>query len=192
METSQATALIHVAHTRRDLGDGLALEPLTTDHATRFAELIEANRDFLGQWMTWVWDPFPPQTAAQEIQRMTANEQPPWSLPYAITEDGSMIGFAHLFAVRFFLGSAEVSYWIDSGRAGRGITTRAVRRLSHIAFADLHLHRLELRCAVENVASAGVARACGFTHEGTLRDAFRVRDELQTMQVHSLLATDGQ
>lgn len=35
-----------------------------------------------------------------------------------------------------------------------------------------------------------VARKVGFTVEGTLRDAWRVKDQPQPLVIHSLLATD--
>ena len=102
-----------------------------------------------------------------------------------------MVGFAQLFGIRSSIGSAEVSYWIGPDDSGRGEASAAVNVLCQIAFEELGLHRVELRCAVDNAASLGVARKAGFTVEGVLRDAWRVHLRRQSLAIHSRLATDS-
>lgn len=173
------------------LGDGLSLEPLNSKLAEEFSRLVEANREHLGRWMTWVWTPFPPGAALREIKRMTSNESGPWTLPFAVVRERRMVGFAQLFGIRFSIGTAEVSYWISQDESGHDAASRAVNELCWIAFRELGLHRVELRCAVDNAASLGVARKAGFTTEGVLRDAWRVGDQRQSLVMHSRLATDS-
>ena len=55
-------------------------------------------------------------------------------------------------------------YW------GAGIISRLVERLKEAAFKELGLHRLEIRCMPDNIASVRIALKAGFTFEGTLRD----------------------
>lgn len=187
------------AHTRdqvlghwhgRDLGDGLRLVPLGVQHVAPLVELVARNQKQIGACASWVWQPFGPQEAAAEVERLAPGERGPWSLPFAVERDGRMIGFAHLFMVRFVLSIGEVGYWIDHDQAGRGTTTRAVVSLCRLAFDELGLHRVELRCATDNHASLAVARKAGFVVEGVQRDAWRVRDQVQSLVMHSRLATD--
>lgn len=189
--TAENEERLRSAGTARDLGDGLGLEPLAARHGQRFCELVEGNREYLGAWMTWVWEPYSLQTAQAEIERLWHHDDGPGALPFAVTRNGVMMGFAQLFGIRFPLGSAEVSYWIDQAQSGQGVTTRAVTKLCRIAFDELGLHRVELRCAVDNTASRAVARKAGFVQEGILRDAFRVRGVRQSLVMHSRLAGDG-
>jgi RimJ/RimL family protein N-acetyltransferase len=56
------------------------------------------------------------------------------------------------------------------------------------AFADLGLHRLEVRHSTANVASCRVASNAGFEPEGTLRSALQHPDGWHDMHVHSQIA----
>ena len=95
-------------------------------------------------------------------------------------------GQAYYFAVEEqatgdFLGSCGLSgplrdhrraglgYWIRSDRTGQGFATDAARTVMHFGFTELGLNRIELECAVDNVASRRVAEKLGCIQEGVLR-----------------------
>ena len=59
--------------------------------------------------------------------------------------------------------------------------------MSDWAFVERVLHRVEWRCAPGNEPSRAIPRRLGFTHEGTLRQAWRVREELHDLEVWALL-----
>ena len=52
------------------------------------------------------------------------------------------------------------------------------------------LHRLEIRCAVENHRSSAVPRRLGFLEEGILREAEWLYDHWVDLRVFSMLAQD--
>jgi RimJ/RimL family protein N-acetyltransferase len=72
--------------------------------------------------------------------------------------------------------TGHIGYWCVSGARGRGITTRALRRLCRYALDELALDRLELITDPENVASQRVAGKVGFQREGLLRSHLRHPD----------------
>jgi ribosomal-protein-serine acetyltransferase len=65
-----------------------------------------------------------------------------------------------------------------------------VKRFVEWAFAELQLHRIELRCARGNAASTAVARRLEFLLEGTLRDGERLGDGYSDILVFARLSTD--
>ncbi len=74
--------------------------------------------------------------------------------------------------------SGEVGYWVHPDSRRRGLATRAVRAVSRHGLLTLDegglgLRRVLLRASDGNHASAGVARAAGFTEVGRDRDAAR-------------------
>ena len=73
---------------------------------------------------------------------------------------------------------------------GRGIVTRAVAAMVDWAFTERGLHRVEWRCAPGNEPSRRIPQTLGFTHEGTLRETFRVREERQDLEVWSILSRE--
>ena len=60
----------------------------------------------------------------------------------------------------------HIGYWIDQRFANRGYTTRAVQALTHFAFSELQLHRIEINLRPENGASRKVAEKSGYLFEG--------------------------
>jgi RimJ/RimL family protein N-acetyltransferase len=84
--------------------------------------------------------------------------------------DGAAGGIGVRFLGDLDEGCAEVGYWVGAEARGRGIATAATRAAAIWAFEAVPaLERLQLRAAVENVASNRVAEKAGFTREGVLR-----------------------
>lgn len=62
--------------------------------------------------------------------------------------------------------SATLGYWVDQGRAGRGIVPTAVAMATDHCFQQLGLHRMEINIRPENAASLRVVQKLGFRDEG--------------------------
>jgi RimJ/RimL family protein N-acetyltransferase len=82
---------------------------------------------------------------------------------------------------------AEIGYWVAPWARRCGVARRAVCLLCTWAFAELEIVRLEILPDVRNLASIGVARACGFTDEGVRRKYMVIKDELCDCVSFSLL-----
>jgi RimJ/RimL family protein N-acetyltransferase len=83
-------------------------------------------------------------------------------------DDATVLGAAGLHP-RVGPGAAEIGYWIHRERIGRGLATETAAALTRMAFEIEKLSRVEIHCGSANLASAGVARKLGYTHEATLR-----------------------
>jgi len=84
------------------------------------------------------------------------------------------VGEVGIKEIVWTIPKADLSYFLTKEAEGKGLATEAVRALVHLAFDALHIHKLQIRCAVENVRSQRVAERCGFLREGVLRsDAVR-------------------
>ena len=82
----------------------------------------------------------------------------------------------------------EIGYRLfDTGLAGRGYITEAARLLVDYLFNVHQYHRLELLMDPHNIGSERVAQKCGFTAEGTLRQAFFINGKFRDVKVYSLL-----
>lgn len=86
-------------------------------------------------------------------------------------DDGQVVASCGLPVVDARDVSAEVGYWVAPRARRQGVATRASRAVCRWAFEEAGLARLGLRAATVNPGSNGVARALGFTLEGTLRSA---------------------
>ena len=56
-------------------------------------------------------------------------------------------------------------------RREKGIVTRSCKAIINFAFTELGLNRIEIKCAVSNDKSKGVAEKLQFKYEGILRQA---------------------
>ena len=109
---------------------------------------------------------------------------------YGIWVDDELVGGTLFPSINTRQGSAEIGVFIAASARGRGIVTRAVEAMLAWAFAERGLHRVEWRCALGNAPSRRIPERLGFTHEGTLREVFRVREERQDLEVWALLARE--
>lgn len=72
--------------------------------------------------------------------------------------------------------TGHIGYWCAAEARGRGIITRALRRLCRFGLDELDLERLALSTDLHNLASQRVAEKVGFRREGVLRSQFRHPD----------------
>lgn len=87
-------------------------------------------------------------------------------------------------------GTAELGVFLATEARGQGTVTRTVEAMIQWAFGERNLRRLEWRCAPGNEPSRAIPQRLGFTHEGTLRQVFKVREEFHDLEVWSLLRTE--
>jgi len=86
-------------------------------------------------------------------------------------------------------GSVELGYAVYPDAQGQGYAAEAVGLVVAHSFAAGFL-RVELECAVDNVASAKTALNAGFRYEGMLRNGLRVRDGMVESALFGRLPTD--
>lgn len=145
-----------------------ATRPLTPADAEPLAALLARNRAFL--------EPFEPERAPgfytvegqrERLAQLEAQRREGTGLAYAILDERGLAGTIALSNVaRGVFQSANVGYWVDHARNGRGLASRALAEVIEDAFGPLRLHRLEAGTLVDNVASQRVLEKNGFTRIG--------------------------
>ncbi|MEW1657097.1 GNAT family N-acetyltransferase [Streptomyces sp. NPDC093707] len=117
------------------------------------------------------------------------------SYPFAVVtrDDGILVGSMGLVRIALLRTperQAELGYWTAKEHRGRGYTAEAARTVTHWAFRDLGVERLEWLAEAGNHGSWAVARSVGFQREGTLR-AKLVRGGIRRdLWIGSLLPSD--
>jgi RimJ/RimL family protein N-acetyltransferase len=86
--------------------------------------------------------------------------------------------------------AGEAFYWVAAPARGRGVARQALELVLEYAFGPLGVERVELKIDPANEASQAVARAAGFTHEGTLRSDQPFKGRRMDSQIWSRLPTD--
>lgn len=90
---------------------------------------------------------------------------------FAVTDaqTGRLLGNIGLNRTDWRGRTSEVGYWVSPWARGRGIAAEATVLVARWLLLDQGFERLELRAAVENIASCKTAVKAGFQREGVLR-----------------------
>ena len=163
-----------------------ALEESDADELYR---LIEANREYLAQWLPWA-EALTLEGSIEFIRTVRRQEASNDGFQAALVSEGSIVGMVGFHGVNWPHGSTTIGYWLDEGHQGHGLMTRAVRALVDHAFGVWDLHRVEIQAAVDNHRSRAIPERLGFREEGVRREAERIGDRWYDLAVYAILAPD--
>lgn len=93
---------------------------------------------------------------------------------FAIEAKNNFVGCIDVKRAEWLNRDCEIGYWTAPEQRGYGYMTRALDVLSKWVLSEQGFCRVEVRAAVENLASQRVAEKAGFTREGIARKAGRV------------------
>jgi len=158
------TALVSIGRVPLET-ERLLLEPIGPAHAEGLFEATVASRPELLPWMPWAKDPT--LERAKTVAAKAPSEWVEGHFRFAVVERDSemVLGVVGLDLAE---GSAELSYWIRSDHAGRGLTTEASRGLMDWAVRVLRVSRFTLWAGRDNHRSRRLAEKLGFVHVGPL------------------------
>jgi ribosomal-protein-alanine N-acetyltransferase len=137
------------------------IRPLAEHDAEALLALRVANRAFM--------TPYEParEEAFFSLARQTEIARNETGLAFAILDGGSLAGTITISNVVFgAFRSANVGYWVDRERQGRGLASQALAALVNRAFGELELHRLEAGTLTDNLPSQRVLEKTGFERIG--------------------------
>lgn len=136
-------------------------------------EVVDQNRKHLENWLPWVKLTLKVEDSLKYLFDKEEEIKKGTKVGYGLFLKDEYIGDISIFNIDEKNKSAEIGYWLSSSYLRNGYMTEAVGILEKEAFEEIGLNRIQIRCDERNNASAGVAKKCGYTFEGKLReDAF--------------------
>ena len=168
--------------------DDATLTDLEPWHAEELAAMMRVHGADFYEWLPW--EGFEQADAARGFLEGFAKSRAEGRRIYGIRVRDELVGATLVPSFNARTRTAEIGVLLAAPARGRGIVTRAVAAMLDWAFVERDVHRVEWKCAPGNGPSRRVAQRLGFTHEGTLREAFPVREERQDLEVWSLLARE--
>ncbi len=170
--------------------DGLEIVLLEERHAAEILRAVEDDREYLSEWLPWADTTHTEADVVSFIRKSLEQFARHDGFHAGIRLEGRYAGGVGVHFLDWRNRKTEIGYWLRSGLQGKGIMTDVCHRLIRYLFLDLGLHRVELRCGVENRKSVGVAERLGFAREGLLRDVQRLNGHFADQYLYALLATD--
>jgi len=115
-----------------------------------------------------------------------------WSEDYGrfliVNATEEIVGSIYFFKSIPYFDGLEIGYTMfDPHQRRQGIMTEALSLCVDYLFQSTKIHRVQLIIAEGNIASERVAQKCGFTYEGTARQAMFERGRHRDMKLYSLL-----
>lgn len=168
------------------LENDLFLKTLVPEDAFELFTLIDRNRNHLRQWLPWV-------DATRTIENTIAFIES--ALQQKLSNAGFQCGIWYYNHLAGIIGyhtidwgnkNVEIGYWLAKEYEGKGIMTKACRALIDYAFDEYQLHRVQIRCAVENHRSRALIERLGLIQEGIMRQAEFLYDHYVDLYVYGI------
>lgn len=163
------------------------LEKLNLTHVEAIFNAIDQNRRFLRKWLPFVDFTFKPADTERFVrsilEKSSANRDEVYIIWYK-HEFAGLIGFKDIDRVN---DKIEIGYWLIEKMTGKGIATAATRKMVNLAFRNMDMNRVQIRCGVGNDKSSAIPRRLGFSFEGVERNGERHNHSYIDLEVFSLL-----
>ena len=172
------------------LRDGFALRLLEERHARALFMAVEREREHLRPWLPWVDATHTEADTLSFIKSVLEQFAENRGFASGICNGTSLAGTIGVHRIDWLKRRVEIGYWLGREYEGRGIMTEACRAVITHLFREMELHRVEIRCAVENARSAAIAKRLGFALDGTLREAQLVAGRYLDLHVYGMLRQD--
>lgn len=156
-------------------------------HAEEQFALIEINRAYLRKWLPWLDFNQTVGDSLANIEAGIRDYKVGRNLVLGIWLGEKLAGVISFNTISQMHRQASIGYWLADAYQGKGIMTHACKALVDYGFDALNLHRIEIRCAVENAKSRAIPERLGFREEGTLKDAEWLYDHFVDLVVYSMV-----
>ena len=166
------------------------LRSFAVSDADRLFELIDAQRSFLRTWLPWLNTTMTASDTRMVIETALQQHSANNGFQAGLWSHQRLIGVIGYHRVDWPNRSTSLGYWLGEEFQGRGIMTKACRSMISYAFEEYHLHRVEIRCAEQNLKSRAIPERLGFRPEGKIREAEWLYDHYVDHIVYGMLAPD--
>ena len=167
----------------------ILIRPLRLDDIKPLYEAVRESILEASKWMPWCH----PDYSIEETKSWVKSQLDAWknhrefSFCIIDSDDNNFLGGCGLNQFNRAHNFANLGYWVRSSQTGKGFATTATKLVAKFGFEILHLSRIEILTAVNNIASLHVAEKAGAKREGALRNRLRFRDRDSDAILFSLI-----
>ncbi len=170
------------------------LERINTVSFEAFLDLIYTNKTYIEKGFAGTVKRCETQQGAKILFDEWISEESKGNhfsffIKHAQTND--LVGLINIKNIDNHVEKCEIGYFISEHAAGKGIVSKFTSEVVTYCFDVLHINKVFLRIAPENIASQKVAIKNGFQKEGVLREEYKgFQDKFEDVMYFGLLKTD--
>nr|WP_321221208.1 GNAT family protein [uncultured Psychroserpens sp.] len=155
--------------------DGFEISPIHEVDAWKICDLMVANADRFKRYFPGTLAENLNPTLSQlfvekKIKAFNAKQEFLFTLKLAETRE--LAGLIYIKEVDLARKQGEFAYCIGYTFEGKGLTSKAIKKLSQYAFETLGIDTLQIIAHKDNIPSNKVALNCGFKWQKTLENEF--------------------
>ena len=170
--------------------DSIYLELLDDKHAEATFKLIDANRNYLKEWLPWVDNMQTIDNFKNYISNTKKQSAAGTDYGYVIFFNNNITGRIGIHYIDCQNKMASLDYWLGENFAGNRIVTKSCKAIINYAFTVLNLNRIEIKCATKNYKSKAIAERLNFKQEGILKKAELVNGKFIDLYLFAMLKSE--
>jgi ribosomal-protein-serine acetyltransferase len=175
---------------RARIREDVYLQLLESRHAAEVFSLVDQDRAYLRQWLSWVDSTVTADDILSFIRSSLEQFSANTGVVAGIWTGGRFCGVIGTHKFDVLNRKVEIGYWIGQEFQGKGIVTDVCRAMVTHLFTALDLNRVTIQCARENEKSCSVAKRLGFTEEGVAREAQYLHGQFHDLRRFAMLKKD--
>lgn len=170
----------------------ITLELQSPYHDHELFHLVNDNREFIGQHLTWVhkvnYLKDIQRYMKRDLQGMANARRWAWLIRY----EGQAVGKIGLFITMPAIEECELHYFLSKNFTGKGIITKSAKIVTDFAINVLNLKHVLIGFSTQNPKSGAVAERLGFQYEYTMQDSEYHPDGWRSLHFWGILADNWQ
>ncbi|MHB8578340.1 MAG: GNAT family N-acetyltransferase [Ignavibacteriaceae bacterium] len=168
----------------------ITLMDLEMSSSDALYRLINANRSYLGEWLSWVEGTLSVMDTINYIFAMSEHDMYSSRYVMEIWCNNLLAGLIDVHNGDRLNKKAEIGYWLGEEFQGKGVMTRSCRALINYAFTDAGLNRITIKCAEGNKKSQAIPEKLNFSFEGIEKEGQFLYYKYVDLFVYSMLKKD--
>ncbi|MEM7657328.1 MAG: GNAT family N-acetyltransferase [Bacteroidota bacterium] len=172
------------------VSEQLWLRVLEVPHTSTLFSLVETNRAFLQEWLSWIETIQTEKDCRKFIEGVRYRDVFAGTWVYGVWYQGELVGLLDLNEGNRHDKQVSIGYWLGKQVLGRGIMTMCVLRCMDHLFRQEKVQKILIKCASHNKRSEAIPLRLRFSWEGIEQDAGTLQGEEVAMHTYGMRATD--
>jgi ribosomal-protein-serine acetyltransferase len=170
--------------------DEITLKELEIETAEKLFGLIDTNREYLREWLSWVDNTSTIDDTIFYIQNLFKQDLYSGRYVLEVRYNNELAGLVDYHNGDSINLKAEIGYWLAESFQGKGIMTKACLALIDYGFKKAGLNRVTIKCAEGNKKSQAIPIKLNFKMEGIEREGQYLYGRFHDLLVFSMLKND--
>lgn len=168
----------------------ITLSLINQSHALPIFNMVNTNRSYLKQWLTFVNNMTTVQIAQNFVNSTMQQNIDKTTFAFVIFFNQVMVGRIGVYKIDTQNKIGEIGYWLVETAQGNGIIINACKTIINFCFNTIALNRIEIKCATQNLKSKQVPLKLNFLHEGVIKQGELLNGNFIDLDLFALLKSE--